>query len=353
MYDRTEQEIMKNWTKQGKPVVTVSCITYNQEKYIEGAIKSFLMQETDFPFEIIIHDDASTDNTSNIVKAYAEKYPHIIRTIFQKENQYSQGKKIFLKIYKIAQGNYFAICEGDDYWTDPQKLQIQLNKMKEYPECYISFHAVNEMMNDASGSLNPKPRSKQHEKEQIFDVETVLAGGGSFIQTPSIMLHKDAVKDLPDFFYTAPATDYIIQFLASLHGGALYINRIMGVYRVAADGSWRKSIENVDNYIKFQTAWFDSYLTINRYFDRKYEKEIMLVLRSQEINLARTLLKENRFEEFKSFMNTVYAIQSPHSFEFLMMYYFRSTPKILNLLLNIIHGFRKVMSRFKRILIKS
>ncbi len=352
MYQRTEEEIMKNWSKQEKSIVTVCCITYNQERYIDGAIKSFLMQETDFPFEIIIHDDASTDNTANIVKSYAEKYPQIIKAIFQKENQYSQGKKILITLSEIAQGDYIAICEGDDYWIDPQKLQIQVSKMKEYPECHISFHGVNETMNNAVESLNLKHKSKQYEKEQIFDVETVIAGGGYFMQTPSLMFYKDVFKDIPDFFYTAPAGDYVLQFLGSLNGGALYINRIMGVYRISANGSWRKSIENVDNYFKFQMAWFDSYLTINRYYDRKYEKEIMVVLKSQELYLPRTLLEVNRPEEFKKVVNVIYSIQFPHSFEFLIMYYFRSAPKLLDLSLKSMYEFKKIMSRFKRILKK-
>jgi len=349
MHIRAEQDIMKEWANTGKPTVSVCCATYNQQRYIEDAIRGFLIQETDFPFEIIIHDDASTDNTTNIVKQYAQKYPNIIYPIYQKENQYSQGKKILPKIFEIAQGDYLAICEGDDYWTDPQKLQIQTSKMKEHPGCHISFHAVNETMNDAEESLNPYPRSKQYENEQIFDPATVLAGGGSFMQTPSVMIHKESIKDLPYFYYTAPATDYVLQFLASLNGGALYINRNMAVYRVGADGSWRKSIENVDNYIKFQMAWFDSYLTINRYFDGKYEKEIISVLRGQETSLAKALLSENRIEEFKKFMNMAYAMETHHSFEFSMMYYFRSTPRILNFLLNILNVFYKMIAKYKHI----
>lgn len=111
------------------PVVSVCCITYNQESYITQAIEGFLMQKTDFPIEIIIHDDASTDKTAQIVKQYAEKYPELITPIFQTENQYSKGGAGILNrfVFPKVRGRYIAICEGDDYWTDPLKLQKQVD----------------------------------------------------------------------------------------------------------------------------------------------------------------------------------------------------------------------------------
>lgn len=107
-----------------KVMVSINCITYNQEEYIAKAIDSFLMQKTDFKYEILIHDDASTDNTANIIREYQEKYPDIIKPIYQKENQYSQGiKRVDYKFnYSRANGKYIAICEGDDYWTDRKSV---------------------------------------------------------------------------------------------------------------------------------------------------------------------------------------------------------------------------------------
>ncbi len=358
MYHKTEQEIMKNWSTEEKPLVSVCCVTYNQQRYIREAIESFLMQETDFPFEIIIHDDASTDNTSNIVKEYAEKYPHIIKAIFQKENQYSQGEKILPILYKSSLGDYIAICEGDDYWIDPQKLQIQATKMKEHPECHISFHAVKETVNDEDESLNPCPRSKHYDKEQVFDVSTVLAGGGSFMQTPSIMLNRDVLEIFPHFYYTAPAGDYIIQFLGSLNGGALYINQVLAVYRVGADGSWRKSIEDPDKYIKFQTEWVDSYLTINKYYDCKYEKEIYEVLKTKTEYLAKYVLSEKHdYKEFKRLIEIANDIDEYHSLGFLVWYHLRSFPVLLFILSFVFaflsgvkRGLKKLLRESKKLL---
>lgn len=116
-------------------MVTIGCISYNQEKYIAQAIESFLMQKTNFKYEILIHDDASTDNTANIIKSYEKKYPNIIKAIYQKENQYSKGIMTSQIVRNRAKGKYIAFCEGDDYWTDENKIQKQfefLEKNKDY-----------------------------------------------------------------------------------------------------------------------------------------------------------------------------------------------------------------------------
>ena len=108
--------------------VSICCLTFNHEKYIDRCLKSLLMQKTDFKFEIIIHDDASTDRTIEIIKTYAQQYPDIIKVIVEEENQYTIGgiSHIYCsRIYPYAQGKYVAYCEGDDFWTDPLKLQKQ------------------------------------------------------------------------------------------------------------------------------------------------------------------------------------------------------------------------------------
>ena len=116
--------INKGYSKSSKnPLVSICCITYNHEKFIKDAIEGFLMQKTDFPIEILIHDDASTDGTTEIIKKYEKEYPDLIHAVYQTENQYSQGKKVFPILANQASGKYIALCEGDDYWTDPLKLQ--------------------------------------------------------------------------------------------------------------------------------------------------------------------------------------------------------------------------------------
>ena len=110
------------------PLVSIDCITYNHFKYIRDAIEGFLMQRTNFPLEILIHDDASIDGTAEIIKEYEKQYPWLIKPVYQAENQYSKHNGTRSKIqYDRAPGKYIALCEGDDYWTDPYKLQKQVD----------------------------------------------------------------------------------------------------------------------------------------------------------------------------------------------------------------------------------
>lgn len=124
---KTEAEIIASWKDKEKIVVSVVCATFNHELYIEDAITGFLMQETDFAFEVIIHDDASTDKTADIVREYQSKYPTIIKPIYQAENQYSKGGfRPTPYATKFSKGEYIAICEGDDFWIDNLKIQKQV-----------------------------------------------------------------------------------------------------------------------------------------------------------------------------------------------------------------------------------
>ena len=118
------------------PLVSILCDTFNHEKYISQALDGFIMQQTSFPFEIIVHDDASTDNTAQIIREYELKYPDLFVPIYQTENQFSKPEvNIWTDItFPKARGKYIALCEGDDYWTDPLKLQKQVDFLEENPE---------------------------------------------------------------------------------------------------------------------------------------------------------------------------------------------------------------------------
>lgn len=122
-------------------LLSICCITYNHENYISQAIEGFLAQKTSFNFEIIIHDDASTDATASIVKKYEQEHPNLIKAIYQTENQYSKGIKPWPNfVFPIARGKYIALCEGDDYWTDPNKLQKQVDFLEANPEYNLTCH---------------------------------------------------------------------------------------------------------------------------------------------------------------------------------------------------------------------
>ena len=125
------------------PLVSVICLTYNHEKYIRRCLEGLLKQKTGFDYEVIVHDDASTDATPDLVREYAEKAPDIIKPILQKENRFSRGLSIIEPvILPVLRGKYVAMCEGDDYWTDPLKLEKQVRALADHPDCRLCLHLV-------------------------------------------------------------------------------------------------------------------------------------------------------------------------------------------------------------------
>ena len=131
----------QNKDNQQPLMVTIRCIAYNQEKYIRDCLEGFVMQKTNFRFEAVVHDDASTDGTAVIIKEYAEKYPDIIKPILETENKYSKHDGSLQRIMEEAcKGKDVAFCEGDDYWTDPLKLQKQVDFLESHPDCSLCFH---------------------------------------------------------------------------------------------------------------------------------------------------------------------------------------------------------------------
>ena len=143
MIDITQEEIMRTWGIENcdKPLVSVRCITYNQQDYIHQSLDGFLMQKTTFPFEVIVHDDASTDKTAEVIRKYEAKFPKIVKPIYETENQYSKHDGSLGRIVNAAcKGKYIALCEGDDYWIDENKLQMQVDFLENNPEYTMCFH---------------------------------------------------------------------------------------------------------------------------------------------------------------------------------------------------------------------
>ena len=123
------------------PLVSVLCLAYNHESYIEQCINGFVMQQCSFPFEVIIHDDASIDKSADIIQKYCSRYPELFVTILQHENQFSKHVPITTNhMFPIARGKYIAFCEADDYWVDPLKLQKQVNFMESHPDYSVCVH---------------------------------------------------------------------------------------------------------------------------------------------------------------------------------------------------------------------
>jgi glycosyltransferase involved in cell wall biosynthesis len=151
------------WPEGTVPVVSICCITYQHVNFIRDAIEGFLMQETTFPVEILIHDDASTDGTAEIVVEYQEKYPQLFRTVLQKENQWSKrNRQPFVEFKAMARGEFIALCEGDDYWTCKEKLQMQVFYLEINEKYSACFHTVYRDDGSDFKPVIPGPKNARH-----------------------------------------------------------------------------------------------------------------------------------------------------------------------------------------------
>lgn len=134
------------YTDTQKPLVAIHCMVYNHAPYLRDCFEGFVMQQTNFSFVAIVHDDASTDNSADIIREYATKYPHIFKPIYQTENQYSKPGVSVVRLINEAilktGAKYIAMCEGDDYWTDPFKLQKQVDFMEHHPDYGLCYSKV-------------------------------------------------------------------------------------------------------------------------------------------------------------------------------------------------------------------
>ena len=232
---KDQKQIMKNWKNFDKPLVSISCVTYNHQDYIENTIKSFLIQETDFCFEILITDDASTDKTVKIIKRYVDQYPDIIKPLFHQTNQFRKSSQPHIANITRAQGEYIAFCDGDDFWSSHKKLSKQIAAMKEYNDCNVSFHGV-KIHNLLTNEISEKCPSK---KILIYEPwKIIFFGNKLYTSTVSIIIKKKIFFNSPYFYLNAPTEDYYILILGSLKNGALFIPDVMSVYRLFTPDSW-------------------------------------------------------------------------------------------------------------------
>jgi len=225
--------------------VSVLCLAYNHEKYIRRALEAFVSQKTAFHFEVLIHDDASTDGTANIIREYAEKYPDLIRPVFQKENQYSQKIPIFkTHVNHLIRGDYVALCEGDDYWTDCEKLQKQFDVMERHPECSICVHRIQEVKEDGVPNGFFRPRVAM--EEQMLDTQQFLNIREKYpFQTGCYFMRTkywvEMYEHPAEFRKPAKVGDEPMLLYMAAFGKMYYLPECMSAYRMFSIGSWSAS----------------------------------------------------------------------------------------------------------------
>ena len=217
-------------------MVSIVCEVYNHELYLRDCLEGFVMQKTDFPFEILIHDDASTDKSAVIIREYESKYPSLFKPIYQKENQYSKGVGIWKDIqFPRAKGKYIALCEGDDYWTDPYKLQKQVDIL-ETDDTLIACCTNTSIVDDKGNLLEARQPSDvvPHNKEGKYSLREFFGQGHSY-PTGSVVFrcsHKDEVRAKYDAMQNPYLGDWTLWIALLCFGDMYYLDEVTCAYRI-------------------------------------------------------------------------------------------------------------------------
>lgn len=275
-----------------KPLVSVLMLTYNQEQFIEQALESALSQKTNFPYEIVIGDDYSTDNTRTILKKYQKKFPNTIKLLFNKRNL--KPTKNLMSVYKHCKGKYVALLEGDDYWTNPRKLQKQVDLLESHPRYTVCYHAT-AMINAAGTTLLELPLLQfRRSTATLQDLVT----HESFMATCSTMFRNKLFGDFPQWFQELTfIADLPLNILNTQHGDIGYIDEVMSVYRTAstaqAFSAQPSKLVNLEGLIMFKG--------INHQLGYRYSSIISDKMARNYFALSKIFLEEKNLVEAKKF----------------------------------------------------
>lgn len=275
--------------------VSVCCITYNQEAYIRKCLDSILAQKTDFRFELLINDDASTDATPDILREYAKAYPDIIRLTLQTENKYSQGVVILKDIvFPQASGTYLAFCEGDDFWVDDEKLQKQYDAMEREPTaawCAHYVQCVDEQAMPMDGVTLPPAKTAFSAQTLLSCAETLEFLVRNGIQLTSYFIRRELFRgyyeQTPEFVRIAPVDDEVMVRYCAASGPMIFLPENMSCYRMKSAGSW--TAENEANAPKMEQhylAMVDTIRSFDDFTEHRYPNAIAMDLLDKEWKAA-------------------------------------------------------------------
>lgn len=240
-----------------KIMVSVMCTAFNHGEYIRQALEGMVNQKTDFDYEILINDDVSSDNTADIIREFAAKYPEKIRAFFPEVNLYSQNIDVYYhSFFPNARGKYVAFCEGDDYWTDETKLQRQVDFLENHPEYSACVH--NTELLYCAGNRENEPLIKR-KGERDVEFEDILPGMNNAWHTSSLVAKTELLKNPPDYYYVAcdyGFGDYPYGIWLRHNGPVHFIDRCMSVYRINSNvASWSSGVDYAtDKLITFITG---------------------------------------------------------------------------------------------------
>ncbi len=278
-------------------LISIICITYNQEKYIRNCLDGFIMQKTNFRFEVIIHDDASTDGTADIIREYEQKYPDIIRPIYQLENQWSQGVQFMKKyIYPKVKSRYVALCEGDDYWTDPYKLQKQVDFLEAHPEYSGCFHPVKVHWENGKTQDSVYPTKEMIKDKKFITKDDLLKM--NYIQTNSVVYRwlfdvKNMQELIPDGILPG---DWYLHLLFAQYGNIAYLPDMMAVYRKHSGGIW---FDEKNRILKYGLENLKFYYCVWKNFANSSEEYLNIYVLPLLKATFEIYLKNSQFDKLK------------------------------------------------------
>lgn len=274
-------------------MVSVLSITFNQKDYIRQAIDSFLAQQVDFPIEIMVNDDCSTDGTTDIVLGYQKEHPELFRITTHDENQYSLGKSPMGEFQvPLARGKYIAMCEGDDYWTDPTKLQKQFDYMEAHPEVAACVHATDNVHAETGVTMKTQ-RYADH--DCMISVEDAATHSQCYA-TNSLFIRTDVLKDYrrsPFFKLKVDGDHRMLIYFTMVAGGIHYHNEVMSAYRMFAKGSVNLSMAMSDKIAQVAKEKHDNRIELLKFADEythgRYHQEITDGIESMDYGYYRDI----------------------------------------------------------------
>ncbi len=286
-------------------MVSVYCSVYNHKKYISQCLDSLVNQNTDFRYEIIVKDDASTDGTSDIVREYSQKYPDKIVPLILSENHFQRGLGLvaFEKVYRMAKGKYMAMCEGDDFWTDPDKLQKQVDFMESHPDYSLCGHAA--YYANEEGELSQEKFFRLEKGTGDLSVEEIL---GNWSMATCTLLYRKSCR--PDVVFPFQGdcinSDYALMVYMALKGKVYYFDELMGAYRKGSSGSVSQKLQTDMDYLKKRRLEFAAMLDrIDQYTDGRYSGIITRQKRLLLFNLYLCLGDGKELKKYRDVLKNV------------------------------------------------
>ena len=269
--------------KVSPPLVSISCMTFNHASFINTCLDNLLGQKTNFPFEIMIHDDASTDGTREIIEDYVSRYPNIIFPLYQKENQYSKGVRGLSSQYNYprCRGKYIAVCEGDDYWTDPLQLQKQVDFLEAHVDYVLTFHDFNVVDNEGKiidgNPLNAQQKRDASQKDLIC---------GDLLTMTLTLCFRNVIKEFPPEKNKVTNGDTFLISLLGEFGKGKWLGDVIkpAMYRSHTGGVW----SNLSNDEKVPRQ-FNTYYWIYQYYNRIGKKEYALEWKMKMLYIVMTM----------------------------------------------------------------